>query len=190
MKKAIIIHCWEGYPEYCWYQKTKSELEAKGFQVEVPAMPDTENPKQATWVPKLTKVVGQPNEDVYLIGHSVGCITILRYLESLKDDQKIGGLVFVAGFSESLGEGYEEIDNFFERPVDFELIKTKAKHFVAINSVNDPHVDLRFGRIFEDNLDAKLITKEGMYHFSGAIEEEPECSALPEVANEIALMSS
>lgn len=46
MKRAIIIHCWEGYPEYCWYPYAKNKLEEKGFQVEVPAFPDTENPKQ------------------------------------------------------------------------------------------------------------------------------------------------
>jgi len=46
MKRVIIIHCWEGYPEYCWYQSVKKELENKGFQVEVPKMPETELPKQ------------------------------------------------------------------------------------------------------------------------------------------------
>ena len=29
MKRAIIVHCWDGYPEYCWYPYVKKELESK-----------------------------------------------------------------------------------------------------------------------------------------------------------------
>ncbi|OHA63893.1 MAG: hypothetical protein A2940_00990 [Candidatus Wildermuthbacteria bacterium RIFCSPLOWO2_01_FULL_48_29] len=70
MKRAIIVHCWGGNPEYCWYPQTKKELEEQGFEVMVPAMPDTEHPKQSAWVPVLREVVGTPTEETYLIGHS------------------------------------------------------------------------------------------------------------------------
>ena len=58
MKRAIIVHCWSGYPEYCWYQSVKGELEKAGFKVEVPAMPDTDAPNLGKWLPKLKEVVG------------------------------------------------------------------------------------------------------------------------------------
>ena len=45
MNRVIIIHCWEGYPEYCWYPQTKKELEKEGFEVRVPEMPETISPK-------------------------------------------------------------------------------------------------------------------------------------------------
>ena len=112
MKKAIIIHCWEGVPDYCWYPWLKKELEAKGFEVVVPAMPETELPKQALWVPKMQELIGEPDEDLILVGHSIGCISILRYLETLKEGQKIGGAVLVEGFTDDLG--FEEIKNYFE----------------------------------------------------------------------------
>ena len=113
MNRVVIVHCWEGYPDYCWYPQTKKELENKGFKVEVPEMPETELPKLAKWLPKLQEVAGKPDRDLYLIGHSSGVITIIRYLESLSADQKIGGAVFVAGFTNDLG--YEELKNFFEK---------------------------------------------------------------------------
>ena len=122
MKKVIIVHCWDGYPDYCWYPYAKRELEKKGFEVLVPAFPDTELPKLDSWLPKLQEVVGSPSKDVFLIGHSVGCITILRYLETLKENQKIGGVVFVAGFTDDLG--FDELKNFFTTPINFEKIKT------------------------------------------------------------------
>lgn len=58
MKRAIIVHCWGGYPEYCWYPNAKAELEKAGFNVQVPAMPNTDNPKLSEWLPKLQEVVG------------------------------------------------------------------------------------------------------------------------------------
>ena len=55
MKRAVIVHCWDGYPEYCWYPYVKKELEAKGFEVTVPAFPETDKPNLAKWLPVLQK---------------------------------------------------------------------------------------------------------------------------------------
>jgi len=180
MKRAIIVHCWEGYPGYCWYPWVKKELEALGFQVEVPAFPDAENPKMSEWLSMLKEKAGQPDEDLYLIGHSIGCATIMRYLESLEENEKVGGAVFVAGYSENIG--FDELQNFFENPIDLEKIKTKAKNgFVAIHSDDDPYVDLKYADIFKEKLGAEIIIKPGAKHFSGAIEGEEAYLELPEV---------
>jgi predicted alpha/beta hydrolase family esterase len=48
------------------------------------------------WVAYLSEIAAEPDEDLYMIGHSAGCITILRYLETI--DRRIGGAVLVAGF--------------------------------------------------------------------------------------------
>ncbi len=183
MKRVIIVHCWEGYPEYCWYPQTKKELEAVGFKVEVPVMPDTNNPKLSLWLPKLQEVIGRSDEELCLVGHSLGCITIMRYLESLKDGERIGTVVFVAGFTDDLD--FKELVNFFETPIDFRKIKSKANRFVAINSDDDPYVSLKYGNILKDKLDAKLIIKHAMKHFSGPIDKEESCTSLPDVAEEI-----
>jgi|SRR3989338_5089753 len=183
MKRAIIVHCWDGYPEYCWYPYVKKELEAKGFQVDVPAFPDTDAPTLDKWLPVLEGVIGVPNEDAYLIGHSVGCITILRYLESLASDTKVGGVVMVAGFTDDLG--FEELKIFFTTPVPLEKIKTKTNYFVAIHSDNDPYVPLKYGDIFKKELGAELIVKHKFGHFSGAADKEDSCVELPDVVESI-----
>lgn len=183
MKKAVIVHCWDGYPNYCWYPQTKKELEAKGFEVFVPEMPETATPKLSLWLPKLREVISAPDKDLYLIGHSAGVITILRYLESLEQNQKVGGVVLVAGFTDDLG--YPELRNFFEKPIDFEKIKSSAKYFVAIHSDNDPYVALKFSDIFKEKLGAEVIIKQNMRHFSGAVDNEESCTSLPDVAEAI-----
>lgn len=182
-KRVIIIHCWEGYPDYCWYPQTKKELEEKGFLVEIPEMPETNLPHLTKWLSKLTEVAKNPDEKLYLIGHSLGCITILRYLESLKDDQIVGGVIFVAGFTGDLG--YKELENFFQTPINFTKIKNNARNFVVIHSDNDPYVSLKYGREFQEKLGAKLIIKPNMGHFSGPIDNEESCTQLPEVSQSL-----
>ena len=189
MKKTIIVHCWEGYPEYCWYPWIKAELEKRGFEVLVPAFPDTENPKMKAWVSKLKEVVGNPDEDLYLVGHSLGNPTIMRYLETLSDNQRIGGVVMVAGFHENVG--FEEIQNFFETPIDLKKIKKHSKNgFFAIHSDDDPYVDLKYADIFKEKLSAEVIIKHGAKHFSGAIEGENSCLELLDVVESIEKLSS
>ncbi|MBI2021438.1 serine hydrolase family protein [Candidatus Daviesbacteria bacterium] len=182
-KRVVIVHCWDGYPEYCWYPQTKKELEEKNFEVIIPQMPETNLPRLSLWLPKLREVIGQTDEDLSLVGHSSGCITILRYLETLEDNQRVDKVILVAGFTDDLG--YEELKNFFEKPIDFEKIRKKANKFIAIHSDNDPFVSLKYGDIFKDQLGAKLIVKHQMGHFSGPVDETESITNLEEVSQEI-----
>lgn len=146
-------------------------------------MPETDLPKLSLWLPKLQEQAPNPDENLFLVGHSAGCITIMRYLEKLEGNQKVGGAVFVAPFTDDLG--YKELKNFFEEPIDFKKIKSKAKHFVAIHSDNDPYVSLDYGDILKDKLEAELIVKHNMGHFSGEVDNEKSCTSLPDVAQAV-----
>lgn len=165
VKRAFIIHGWEGYPNEGWKPWLKSKLEKNWFEVFVPAMPNTKHPKMSEWVEHLAKLVGMPDKNCYFIGHSLGCITILRYLENLEKRQEVGGSVFVAGFSDNLG--IEQIKSFFIEPIDWNKIKPNCKKFVAIHSDNDPYVPLKYGDIFKEKLNAELVIEHNMKHFSG-----------------------
>lgn len=180
MKRAIIVHCWSGYPEYCWYPNAKQELEKASFEVRVPAMPDTDAPNLGKWLPKLKEIISKPDKDLYLIGHSIGCATIMRYLESLTPGEKIGGAVFVAGFTDKPdAKKYPEIQNFFTTPINYEKIKSHCSRFVAIASDNDPYVPLREADALKENLGAEVIAKHEMEHF------EADCIELPDVTQAV-----
>ena len=92
-KRAFIIHGWGCYPEEGWFPWLKKELEARDFEVQIPAMPDSDTPKIKPWVSHLNELVGVCDEQTYLIGHSIGCQTILRYIETLPHPTKVGGAV-------------------------------------------------------------------------------------------------
>ncbi|MBI4023008.1 alpha/beta hydrolase [Candidatus Berkelbacteria bacterium] len=178
-KRAVIVHCWDGTPEGAWYPWLKAELEARGFEVAVPAMPETETPKIGPWVGTLTTVVGQPDEQTYLIGHSIGCQTVLRYLESLPPGQKVGGVVLVAGFFTLQGideEGEMIVRPWLETPIDTDTVRTHADHIEAIFSDNDPWVPVANERLFVDRLGATTHMFHGRGHFS----QTDDTTELPE----------
>lgn len=91
--RAFIIHGWGGRPEEGWRPWLRDELAARGFEVAVPAMPDTDHPRMDAWLAKLSETVGAPDEHCFFVGHSLGVITILRYFEVLVKRHKVGGAV-------------------------------------------------------------------------------------------------
>jgi len=183
MKRAVIVHCWGGSSNYAWYPWAKAELEKRGYQVTVPDMPDPDPPKLATWLPYLRKIIVQPDDELVLIGHSIGTVAIMRYLEALEVGQ-VGKVILVAGFTDQLG--FKELENFFETRLNFAKIKTKSKNgFVVIQSDNDPFVSEQYGERLKEELGAQLIIKHGANHMSGAVDGEEACVELPEVIENV-----
>src|SRR4030066_2505824 len=97
-KRLIIVHGWEGYPEEGWFPWLKKEMEKRGWEVQVPTMPNANNPKLYEWLSFLQQITGKTDENTFMVGHSLGCITILRFLETLSDKESIGTIILVAGF--------------------------------------------------------------------------------------------
>lgn len=104
MKNIYLIHGWGGNPNEPMLVWLKIELEKVGHKVVVPEMPDTEHPVIEKWVGKLNESVKQINENTILIGHSIGCQAILRYLAGLSDNSKIDKIILIAPW---IGVGYE-----------------------------------------------------------------------------------
>ena|SRR3989338_440592 len=163
-KRVIIIHGWEGTPQGNWFPWLKEQLDKLGYDAFVPIMPNPNFPVMTEWLEKLKEVAENPDQNLYLVGHSLGVIMILRYLESLTSDQQIGGVVLVAGFPEPIG--YEELNSFFEKPLDYEKIKKAARRFIAIHSDNDRYVPIKNGELLRNKLNAELIIVKNAGHLN------------------------
>ncbi len=141
MKRVILVHRWSGSSSDDWRPWLKKELEKRDYKVLVPEMPDTDVPVIEKWVRHLSEVVGTPDSDTYFIGHSIGCQTILRYLETI--DTPIGGAIFVAGWFnlENLEDAETKViaKPWIETPMDIEKIKRVLPKSVLIISEDDPY---------------------------------------------------
>ena len=164
-KKAFLILGWDGHPAEGWRPWLKRELEKRGIDVVVPAMPHTHKPVFKEWIAHIKKVAAQADEHSYFVGHSLGCITILRFIESLHPGKKIGGAVLVAGFTSNLG--FKQLESFYAKPIEWAKIRKNCKKFVAIHSDNDPFVSLHYADFFRKELHAQIVVKHHMKHFSG-----------------------
>ncbi len=178
MKKVYLIHGWGGTGSGGWFNWLKQELPKKGFEVESFDMPNTETPKIEEWVGYLEEKINldEIDERTYFIGHSIGCQTIMRFLEKLHKHKKVGGCVFVAGWFDLIGlekEEFEIAHPWINLEIHFERILDHCNNFLALFSDNDSLVHLDEVEKFKNNLDAKIIIKHDKGHFN-EVEKIPE----------------
>jgi predicted alpha/beta hydrolase family esterase len=141
-------------------------LRRRGYDVHAPQMPDTNHPRIDAWVEAIRSLVGIPRPDDAFVGHSLGCIAIIRYLETLTEGQRVGKAVFVAGFYEELGDDYEELRSFVDGPVDWDAVKAACPSFSVIHSDDDPSVPTSCGRDLAEKLGVPFELHTGYGHFS------------------------
>ncbi|MBN2093881.1 MAG: alpha/beta hydrolase [Candidatus Zambryskibacteria bacterium] len=189
MKKIYLIHGWQSSPEDGFFPWLKKELGSRGFEVIALSMPDPNYPKIETWVPYLQKQIKDPDENTFILAHSIGCQAILRYLETLNKDQKIGGVVLLAGWLHLKNKAREVDENlkiarpWLDTPIDWEKIKLHCNKFVAIASDNDPIVPLSDLEIFAEKLSAKTLIEKNQSHFEDALELPSALEAIWEIAD-------
>ena len=162
-KRAFIIHGWDGIPNDSWKKWLKTELEKEGFEVIAPQLPGGEFPKLKEWLTLISSLVKTPDNETYFIGHSLGCISILKYLEQLPKNSKIGGAILVSGFISSLK--IKQVENFFDKPLNTKLVKDKTDKIIAIHSDNDSYVPIEKAYEIEKELNAKLIIEKSKGHY-------------------------
>lgn len=166
MKKVFIAHGFQGSPSGGWRPWLMAELENKEIYACALPMPNPDAPVVSEWVDEIARVVDMnPNDEICLVGHSLGVPAILRYLEG-NVSKKISKAVLVSGPSEK--NGNPKIENFLEAPFNFEVIKNKVDEFYIIHGVNDPVVPFANAETLASELGGKLITVENGGHLNGS----------------------
>lgn len=188
VKRVILVHGWGGRPDEGWLSWLDKELSSRGFEFYAPDMPDKENPQINVWVNYLKKIVKTPDKDTYLIGHSIGCQTILRYIETLPENIELGGILFVAGWLHlkdlETDEENEIAEPWLTTPINFAKIKPKIGNLVALFSDNDPYVPLEDSETLKEKLGAKIIIEKNKGHYI-----EDETKTIPVALNSVLEMA-
>jgi hypothetical protein len=163
MKSAFIIHGSNGSKDSHWYPWLKKKLEERSLEVFLPQFPVGENQTLKNWLATL-EPIKKYLENSIMIGHSLGVLFILNVLNQW--DQKVQAAFLVSGFTGKLEVKDEiNIEDFAEKPFDWEKIKENCKHFYVIHSDNDPYVPLEKAEELAKNLEVNIILVKGGEHF-------------------------
>ncbi len=166
--QAILVHGLAGSPNNHFFPWLRKELKKRGIPSKAPKLPHPFLPVRNEWVDTLAAAVEDPAQTI-LIGHSLGCPTILEYLEKHRGRKKFQLVILVAGFGRHfLNPDVEKFQSrllhWHESSADFEKIRSKSKKFVCINSTDDPLVPYAEGKWLAKQLKAELVT-EKKQHF-------------------------
>ena len=164
MKKVFIIHGYQGSPNGGWRPWLMAELEKQDIYACALPMPNPNEPLVDEWTAEIARHINSDDE-VYLVGHSLGTPAILHYLQSPKA-KKIAGAVLVSGPIEVTPN--KKISNFLDRKFDFKSIKSKAKNFTVIHGDNDPFVPLSHAEKLAKELGCELIIVKNGGHLNGS----------------------
>jgi len=167
--RVFLIHGFEGAPNGGWRPWLMAKLGRNDIYACALPMPDPNDPQKNAWVDEIRRTVGVPDENVFFVGHSLGVPAILRYLETLHPEQKIGGAVLVSGpILHALEPNDERMKTFFETPFDFSLYKKVCKNFSVIQGDNDPWFSFDQAETLARELSCALIPIPNGGHLNGS----------------------
>ncbi len=162
--KLFLFHCWGGDSRSCWSGWLADRMREKGSEVIAPDFPDPSTPRLEEWLSAVRSHVERFDDEWVLAGHSLGCPTILRLLESFAPDEKAKAAILVSAFAKDLG--IPEIRNFVDKPFDWDKIRAGAGRSIVINSDNDPYIEIGEGKRLAGLLGAEFIVEHGAGHIN------------------------
>ena len=185
---AILVHGWRGWPENAWFPWLRKELESRGWTVDAPTMPQPMTPERHAWVATLERTVQEAIQrgilppKITLVGHSLGCPTILQMLER-HQGKPFAQVVLVSGFARNFGA--PGVNLWMDRDIDFENIHPKVLHWSVLHGKGDVVVPVPEGQWLADQLGVPLTHTEWPGHFM----HEEGITKLPEVLHAVVSFS-
>lgn len=165
MTKFLILHGTDASPEANWFMWLKGKLLGEGNQVWLPQLPNSNKPNAKTYNDFLLN-----NKDFIIdsntifIGHSSGAVEILSLLDNLPGKVSVKAAILVSAFKDDLKQ--DDLSGLFEKPFDFENIKSHCNNFIFIHSDNDSYVPVEHAEFLSEQLDGELGIIEGQGHFN------------------------
>jgi len=117
--RVYIIHGYTASSRANWFPWLKNQLEFNGIETHIPDMPFSDYPQLDLWLKCMREKAAVIDENTIFIGHSLGCITVLRFLS--EKNVKIKGAILVSGFinENPMSEKTIGLQSFVEDPLDY-----------------------------------------------------------------------
>ncbi len=179
-KRALILHSTDSSPDNYWLPWMREQLEASGFEVFAPLLPNNTVPNRHTYE-KFLQDSGWDFTDNLIVGHSSGATTALNLLSS--DWFPDASTVILAGtfLNQRLTKDADwvqpgQFDNLFLENYDASVIKKRAQAFYFVHGSNDPYCDIDDAHNLCDELNGTFIVVPNGHHLgsSSGLTELPQ----------------
>jgi len=190
MKQIVFIHGGEAYSDFQDYEIALEQAQVSleyvekkrwhyvpslqqalgsEWQVIRPEMPNSNNAKYAHWKLWFEKYIPYMQDEVILVGHSLGAMFLSRYLSENIFPVKIEKLFLMAGeFTRRASKqpGEEDGEFFYTHLNNFAQLDKTARQLYLVHSKDDPVVPFENMAKFAEQLpSAQLITFTDKGHF-------------------------
>ncbi len=163
----FIIHGAYGYPEENWFPWLRKKMRERGVACDNPAFPTPQGQSLTSWMNLFDQNYAHfIHTNTILIGHSLGALFCLRWLE--KNNVKVDSVILVGAFMRKLGiDQFDQINTDFTKgPFDWPSIICKSNTFICYHSDNDPYVPRWHFDVIANQLNAKKIIVSQAGHFN------------------------
>lgn len=167
VRRVVVVHGYDAAPDQHWFPWLRERLTAEGVRTVVVELPEPSFPEAGAWLAAVARAVGEPDRHTHLVGHSLGCITLLRHLAGLPGPWTLGGLVLVAGFTGRL-EGVPLLDEFLAEDVDVTAVRANVRRRLVLRSDDDPTVPAAATEALAERLGATVRVVPRAGHFCGS----------------------
>jgi uncharacterized protein len=175
MKKAVILHGTDVNPAANWFPWLKAKLEAEGYEVWVPLLPENHTPNRQLYSDFL---FGSDFDfaDSLVVGHSSGAVEVLNLL----DDERLPHIrmaVLVSAWEHGTPPGMDEsqFENLFPpEGYEFMRMREKADKIAFLHGDDDPYCPLEQAQFLAEQLEAPLTVVPQGHHLGAKYTELPE----------------
>lgn len=160
--RIIFIHGNDArHWSFGWAPWLKAEVEKLGFETFFETMPDSVLARSKYWLPFLQDHVNAGMNDI-IVGWSSGAVAAMRYAE----EHKILGSVLVSPSYTDTGDELERQSGYFDKPWQWEKIKTNQEKIALIWGDDDPYIPQEEFEFIAQQLNPVCIKIHDNKHFA------------------------
>lgn len=172
LDRVLVVPRWSGRPTDDWYPALQAAVQA-AFREDAPEvrvldMPEPDLPTLEAWGATLRDAAGPDPGRTLLVGHSVGCQAVIRYLAALPPGHQAAGVVLVAAWLD-VDEPWESLRPWTETPIDVARVRAATPTFEVLLSPTDRFTsDVAANRArWAEGFGADARVVPGEDHFNG-----------------------
>lgn len=170
----VLFHGYTGRADKNWIPKLKSDLESKGYNVQAPQLPNTDNPTEFEQV-RYALENCTFDENTVIVGHSLGGAVAMKVIEQLS--HSVRELILIAPVVDQSFRYLSPVPrpfwDTFDLAYNYDLIKMRTSRRVILSDTQEKENRMPYLEYLTSQIDAEYIqTTARKAHYTA--DEEPD----------------